>query len=141
MPPAALSTCLDPGLSPQDWYDLVNGHVFFWFNHERVQRHGVALRGRAQVLLTIDANALVASYEKSAYVTPFNIGNARRSPALRGRRTLCPVSSWRQHGWKLELPPGGRERNPRHVPAELLVKDAVPDIMRFITKKQYIAPW
>jgi hypothetical protein len=24
MPPAALARCLDAGLAPQDWYDLVN---------------------------------------------------------------------------------------------------------------------
>ncbi len=30
MPPEALRRCLDPGLTPQDWYDLVNAKVYFW---------------------------------------------------------------------------------------------------------------
>lgn len=141
MPPAALAAALDPGLSPSDWYDLVNGHVFFWLDVERMRRHGAALRARAQILLTVDVPALVAAYHHAAYVTPFNVGNARRAPARRGRRTLCPLASWRAHGWKEEAPPGGRTRPSSHAPAELLIEDGVPDIDRFILRRDHVAPW
>jgi hypothetical protein len=141
MPPAALAACLDSPLAPQDWYDLVNNHVFFWLSAERMQRHGVALRARAQLLLTIDAHALASAYGDAVFVTPFNIGNARRSPARRGRRTLTPIRSWRAHGWKAEALPGARERVANHQPAELLVEDSVPDIERFITRTQRIPAW
>ena len=141
MPPAALATCLDPGLSPLDWYRLVNSHVFFWLSRERVERHGKALRRRAQLLLTVDTAALVAAYEHRAFVTPFNIGNARRKPARRGPRTLCPVTSWRAHGWKLEAPPGCRPRPSSHGPVELLVEGSVPDIHRFVTHREILPPW
>jgi hypothetical protein len=141
MPPAALAKCLDEGTSTDDWYRLVNDHVFFWLSTERMKRHANALRTRAQILLTVDTTALVASYEDSAFVTPFNIGNARRMPASRGPRTLCPLTSWREHGWLLEAPPGGRQRSSSHPPAELLIAGAVPDIHRFVLNSEHIAPW
>jgi hypothetical protein len=141
MPPAALAACLDPGLSPQDWYRLVNGHVFFWLSLERVHRHAKALRRRAQLLLTVDTAALVGAYEHRAFVTPFNIGNARRRPARRGPRTLCPLTSWRTHGWKQEALPGSRPRPSSHRPAELLIEGGVPDIHRFVTHSEIRPPW
>ncbi|MEO7455927.1 MAG: hypothetical protein ABIY52_06675 [Gemmatimonadaceae bacterium] len=141
MPPAALARCLDPGTSPDDWYRLVNGHVFFWLGAERMERHRVALRARDQILLTVDTAALLAFYHDSAFVTPFNIGNARRTPARRGPRTLCPLVSWRQHSWMLEAAAGERPRPASHRPAELLIKGAVPDVHRFIVKSEYIAAW
>ena len=91
------------------------------------------------MLMTIDVPALVAAYADAVYVTPFNIGNARRSPAPRGRRTLVPLASWRAHGWKLESPDGKRVRAASHPPAELLVKGAVPDIAMFVRKAERLA--
>jgi hypothetical protein len=38
MPPQALARCLDPGLTPADWYALLNGCVFFWLDPDRVDR-------------------------------------------------------------------------------------------------------
>lgn len=141
MPPAVLARCLDDGTSPEDWYRLVNGHVFFWLSTERMRRHGRALCTRAQILYTIDARALVAVYGDAAFVTPFNVGNALRMPARRGARTLCPLASWREDGWKHETPAGGHRRSRHHPPAELLVRGAVPDIHTFILESEFIAPW
>jgi hypothetical protein len=141
MPPAALARCLDPGLSPDDWYRLINGHVFFWLSLDRVRRHGRALRTRAQLLLTVDTAALLAAHGDRAFVTPFNIGNARRKPARRGLRTLCPVSGWRKGGWTNEAVEGERPRASSHPPAELLVSGAIPDIHRFVRRTDLIAPW
>jgi hypothetical protein len=132
MPPRALMRCLDGGISVDEWYHLVNDHVFFWHSRERAQRHLHALHDRAQVLLTIDVWSLVAAYERVVYLTPFNIGNARRRPARRGRRTLVPLAWWRDSAWRSEAEPGRAERAASHPPAELLVKDGVPDICRFI---------
>lgn len=132
MPPQSLSRCLDGGITVDEWYHTVNDHVFFWLSRERVGRHLNALHGRAQVLLTVDVRSLVDAYASAVYLTPFNIGNARRRPARRGRRTLVPLASWRDSAWRMEAEPGRPERTARHPPAELLVKDAIPDISRFI---------
>lgn len=141
MPPAAIAACLDDGLTPQEWYDVVNGYVFFWLSVDRMRRHRIALRTRAQMLLTIDTRALVCVHGEKAFVTPFNIGNARRLPARRGFRTLTPVASWLESAWEMEAARGGRVRAASHPPAELLIEGSVPDIERFITGRELISPW
>jgi hypothetical protein len=134
MPPNALAACLEDGLSPREWYGLLNACVFFWIDPERLERHRHALRGRAQVLLTIDALALVAAYRDIAFVTPFNVGNARRKPARRSLRTLVPIDQWLANGWASEAVDGSRPRSRQHSPSELAVRGSIPDIMSYVTK-------
>ena len=140
MPPQALVRCLDGAISVDEWYHLVNDYVFFWLSRERARRHLNALHARVQVLLTVDVRSLVDAYERVVYLTPFNIGHARRRPARRGRRTLVPLASWRDSAWRSEAEPGRAERPARHLPAELLVKDAIPDITRFIVSAVRVEP-
>ena len=138
MPPQALARCLDPGLAPADWYALLNGCVFFWLDPDRVERHRAALGNRPQVLLTFDARALAAAYEAAAHVTPFNIGSAVRKAAARGLRTLVPVTQWQAQGWVSEALPRQPVRAASHRPAELVLRAAVPDAMRFVTATETI---
>ena len=138
MPPQALARCLDPGLAPADWYALLNGGVFFWLDPDRVARHRAALGGRPQVLLTFDARALAAAYEAMAHVTPFNIGSAVRKAAARGLRTLVPVAQWQAQGWASEALPEQPVRAASHRPAELVLRSAVPDAMRFVIAAETI---
>lgn len=138
MPPQALARCLDPGLAPDDWYALLNSCVFFWLDAERVQRHRAALRNRSQVLLTFDARALAAAYGAVAHVTPFNIGSAVRKAASRGPRTLVPLAQWQAEGWSSEALPGRAVRAASHRPAELVLRAAVPDAMRYVTATETI---
>ena len=65
MPPQSLSRCLDGGISVDEWSHVVNDHVFFWLSRERAHRHLNALRGRAQVLLTVDVQSLVDAYARA----------------------------------------------------------------------------
>jgi hypothetical protein len=133
MPPAALARCLDDGLTPDDWYELINSHVFFWADPDRLARHLRALRARPQVVLTLDGPRLAEAYSGQAFVTPFNVGAARRQPARRGRRTFVPLAAWRDNGWASEAPTGRPARRAQHPPAELVIRGAVPDILSFVT--------
>ena len=132
MPPAALGRCLDAGLSPQDWYDLVNAKVYFWLDEDRLQRHLAACASRAQVVVAIDLPALLARHGAAACLTPFNVGNARRRPAGRGRRSFVPLALWLEHRWRSEAEPGRSPRPASHPPAEIAIEDAVPDLMDFV---------
>ena len=131
MPPNALQGCL-VGLTPADWYGLVNARVFFWLDPGRLNRQRAACECRPQVVLAIDTARLIDAYAEQAEVTPINTGNARRKPAVRGTATFVPYTTWLKSGWESEtkalgIPPRRRS----HPPAELTVRDAVPDIMRF----------
>ena len=138
MPPAALAPCLDAGLAPQDWYDLVNQGIYFWADPKRVDRHLDALRGRPQVVLAIDAPALLRRYGEVAFVTAFNVGNARRRPAPRGTRSFVPLRSWQQDGWRAEALPGGPVRPSRHPPAEIVIRAAIPDIAAYVADTRHL---
>ena len=132
MPPAALQRCLDDGLSPDDWYRLVNDKVFFWLDEDRLHRHVAACGKRPQLIVTVDLRALVERHGSRAFVTPFNVGNARRRPAARGRRTFVPLAAWLTARWQSEAEPGAAPRARSHRPAELAIAGSVPDLMALV---------
>jgi hypothetical protein len=129
MPPDCLTRCLDQPLQPADWYALVNERVFFWISAERLQRHRAACLDRAQVILAVDTEQLMARHAGEAEVTAFNSGNAKRLPARRGRRSFVPYRSWLDKAWLEERASGLPPRPPAHPPIELVVRHAVPDIL------------
>lgn len=132
MRPTDLARCLDAPLSPDDWYDLLNGCVFFWLDEARVPRHAKALAKRDQVLLRLDARRLAAAYAPHVALSPFNLGAARRRPARRGLRTLVPLEDWRRDAWAAEAAPGAQPRRANHPPAEMILRAAIPDLAEFI---------
>lgn len=132
MPPAALARCL-VGMAPAEWYAMVNARVFFWLDPDRMNRQLAACGPRPQVVLVIDAAAMTAAHADRVALTPFNTGNARRKPAPRGAATFVPLSAWLRSGWESEAEGlDVKQRKNSHQPVELTVRDAVPDIMRFI---------
>ena len=118
MPPAALAPALDDGLSPSDWYALLNGFVFLWPDRERMKRQRRAYASRPQMVLTFNAAALLDHFAADAFVSPINSGNARRKAVRRGRDTLVPYATWLREGW-----PTGQASRP---PAELLLRRTIP---------------
>ena len=118
MPPSALALALDDGLTPEDWYALLNGFVFLWPDRDRVERQRRACGDRPQVVMTFDADALLADFGGRAFVSPFNVGNARRRPARRGQATLVRYAKWLEAGWP--------DRKRTHPPAEVLFASTVP---------------
>ena len=137
MPPSALKPCLR-GLTPQQWYRLLNGKVFFWFDEDRVARHLHACRRTSQIVLTIDADALLARHAARARwrrSIPATRGANRQCaaapPSCRGRRAS---SSWRSESDGL----GTTLRAKSHKPAELTVDHAVPDILDFVVSRRAV---
>ncbi len=133
MPPTALSACLI-GLTPAQWYALLNARVFFWVDPERLNRQRAACRARPQVVLAVDSAKLVHAHAPRLALTPINTGNARRKPARRGAATFVPYAQWIESGWDSEASALGTSARKRtHAPVEVTVADAVPDIMRLVT--------
>ena len=139
MLPSALKRCLDPGLSPQAWYDLVNSKVFFWLQAERLDRHLAACRARPQVVVTVDLRRMLARHGEAAYVTPFNVGNARRRPASRGQRTFVRLDAWLRTRWESEAAEGPTTRARTHPPAEIAIEGSVPDLMEFVVETRRVS--
>ncbi|GHO93701.1 hypothetical protein KSF_037490 [Reticulibacter mediterranei] len=140
MPPTALANCLI-GLTPSEWYALINARVFFWLDPARLNRHRAACEPRPQVVLTVDASKLVAAYAEKIAVTPINTGNARRRPARRGAATFVPYAAWITSAWTSEAASLGTPVRPSsHHPVELTVTGSIPDIMQFVVEVQQLAP-
>ena len=140
MPPRALERCL-VGLAAAEWYALLNGKVFFWFDPERLNRQRRACSGFPQVVLTIDSERLLRHYADRAALTPINSGNARRKPAPRSTATFVPYHVWAESGWRSEAEAlRTRPRSPRHPPVELAIDDAVPDVMTCVLSIRRLAP-
>jgi hypothetical protein len=38
MSDAKLKNCLEPGISPQQWYEILNDKVFFWVSREKLNK-------------------------------------------------------------------------------------------------------
>lgn len=140
MPPSALVRCLDAGISPEVWYRLVNSKVFFWQHIERLNRHLAACGGRPQIVIVVDSRRLLKRYGHSAFVTPFNVGNARRRPAPRGNRTFVPLDVWLATRWESEAKPGCSARSRNHPPVEIAIEGSVPDLMDSVIEVVPIEP-
>jgi hypothetical protein len=139
MPPTGLETCL-VGMTPAEWYRLINARVFFWLDPGRLNRQRAACEPRPQVVLTVDTASLVARYSRHLEVTPINTGNARRRPARRGAATFVPYIAWTKSGWASEAAAlGTPERSRSRLPAELTVVGSVPDVMQFVVQVSELA--
>jgi len=133
MPPAALARCLQNGLAPEDWFELLNSKVFFWLEAGRLNRQRRACGTSPQIVLTVDAARLLARYGAQATVTPINTGNAMRAAAPRNLTTFVPYQRWIEDGWVHEKLERTATRASNHKPVELTIDDAVPDIMDYVT--------
>ena len=132
MPPKALMRCLTSGLTPEDWFELLNSKVFFWLDPKRLNRQRLACGASPQVALIVNASRLLIKYNGLATVTPINTGNALRCAAPRNLTTFVPYERWLIDGWAYENIPGAQPRPRSHRPAELTISEAVPDILDYV---------
>jgi len=138
MPAEALQRCL-VGMTPAKWYALLNDKVFFWCSRDRLDRQLGACTKRPQIVLTLDTQRLLARHAQRVALTPFNTGNARRKPAIRGQATFVPYARWLESAWRSEADSlGVGERPSHHAPVELTVAGAVRDVAEFITEIEHV---
>ena len=140
MSSSALMQCLI-GMTPAEWYRLINSKVFFWLDADRLNRQRRACGSRAQIVLVVETQRLLARHAEKAALSPFNTGNTRRKPAIRGRSTFVPYTVWSESGWFNEgLALGVRIRARTHPPVELTVEGAVPDITDMLIRTCLLCP-
>ncbi|MHC5540145.1 DUF7002 family protein [Singulisphaera rosea] len=106
-----LNRCL--GTMPaSDWFELLNGRVFFWPSGDRLNRHLKARlgMGRDQAVLTFDTAALLARYGDALQLSLLNSG-CTRPPQPRGVETLS--QSRTIHSTRFASAAGLPSRSPR----------------------------
>jgi hypothetical protein len=130
-----LLRCLTDGMTPREWYRILNGKVFFWTSMQRLQRLLTAKAGRdvAQLVFTVDTQSLVNTHRDRVRLSGMNTGSTIRKPLPRGPKTFLPIP---------EFPYDERRRTraPSDALVELVVEGAVPDIMDHLIEVDEVGP-
>lgn len=92
---SALTKCLR-GMTPQQWYRLLNRRVFFWVTERRLTAllNARAYRDRKHTVLVLDTARLVKQHAKRLILSPINSGSTIYDPHERGRDTFLPFSRY-----------------------------------------------
>ena len=115
-----LRVCLEDGLSPAQWYAVLNARVFFWLDRARLTRllGARAYRRRAHLVITLDTGSLLAAHSARVRLSPINSGSTLFVPQMRGLATFRCIGD-----------------HPASAPAiELTVEDGVPDVAAHVVR-------
>ena len=118
MPPGKLGLALTD-MEPSEWYQLLNGKVFFWSTESRLISFLQARshRERPHDVLTICTRSLVEQYANEITLSPINSGTVRVPAHRRGSNTFKTIAEYTC-------------RTRRECFAELAVEGSVPDMKR-----------
>jgi hypothetical protein len=127
MSEGALNKCLQDGLTPRDWYRILNERTFFWLSRDRLRRllRARAYRGRPQTILTLETRSLVEAHGDRIELSPINSGATIFNPVPRGLRTFLPIEKYDFEGWR-------KRRPAADAVVELVVRRGVPDVREHV---------
>lgn len=123
-----LRRCLQDGLTPQDWYEILNARVFFWLTRRRLLRllTARAYKDVEHDVLEIDTAPLVAAYKQQITLAPINTGATKPMPAPRGRSTIVTIADYDYAG--------RLKKNRREPVVELAITSGVPSVKDFVRR-------
>lgn len=129
MDDSGLRRCLQDGMSPEEWYRLLNSKVFFWLTCDRLLRllNAGTYRSEEHDVLEVDARALVSTHADKIWFCPMNSGCTKPFPHPRGQGTFRRIADYPYKHWSSK-----RSRGERVV--ELAVDYGVPDLAKFVTR-------
>ena len=87
------------GMTPPEWYALLNARVFFWIGEERLQKLLGTYRHRDNLVLVLDTAMVMARHAAQTTLSPINSGFSRRFPQPRGRDTFRPIAEYPFDYW------------------------------------------
>ena len=124
MPEGRLITALTGGTTPRQWYELINGKVFFWAEEQRL--HGLLgardYRKLEHDVLTLDSSTFIPAYAEAIWLCHMNSGNTWPMPHRRGTEIFCKIVDY----------PVTRTGKPKKKVVELVVDYAVPNIADYV---------
>jgi hypothetical protein len=90
------------GMTPTEWYRLLNGKVFFWLTAERVTGllSARAYRNREHTVLTIDTERLLNRHLAEVTLSPINSGSTLYTPQPRGVDTFQTLANYPFDAWR-----------------------------------------
>jgi hypothetical protein len=129
MDDSGLRRALRDGLSPADWYRVVNRKVFFWVSESRLQTllGARAYRSRRHIVCIVDTARLLERHSDRVTLSPMNSGATKPIPHPRGRDTFLTLG---------EYPFAERVRRRLQPLVELAVEYSVPDVLDLLVGLQ-----
>jgi len=126
MPEGRLIRALTDGTTPRQWYELINGKVFFWTEEARL--HGLLgardYRHLEHDVLTLDSSTFIPAYAHAIWLCHMNSGNTWPMPHRRGTDIFRRIADY----------PVTRIGKPVKPVVELVVDYAVPDIADYVVE-------
>lgn len=121
---AALKKCLLDGLTPAQWFWMLNQRTFFWLSSDRLRGllSAKAYRKKRQTVLTVDTRTLLKSHFDRIELSAINSGSALYTPVPRGKLTFRSIIEYDYDYWAKK-----RKSSGDHI-VELVVRGGVPDI-------------
>ena len=111
-------------LSVEEYLRLLNGKVFFWLTEKRLSTFldARAFRNDPHLVITVDTERLVDTYEDRITLSPINSGATVYRAVPRGTTTFQTIADY-------DFEVRRRSRGPAEAIAELAVEYAVPDVV------------
>ena len=122
-----LRRSLPEGITPEDWYRLLNRKVFFWATLDRLETLLKAYRESRHTILVIDTADLVQRYGDKVAVTTMNTGATKPMPHPRGYDSFVELS-------KFDYDASRRIRGKSKAIAEVTIGYAVRDIASLVKR-------
>ena len=129
MDDGGLRRALEDGLTPEQWYLMLNQRVFFWLREERLLRllNAKAYSSVAHTVLTIETAALLREHAAGVTLSPINSGATKPYPWPRSRLTFLAIPDYPFHEWRAR-------RSLANAVVELAVTPSVPAIADIVTR-------
>lgn len=124
MPPKRLEQALVDGTTPQQWYRLINGKVFFWAQEHRMHRLLNYYGDTEHDVLQVDTESLLAAHADDIWLCHMNSGNTLPIPHHRGIDVFKRIDAY----------PETRTGRPTKEVVELVVDYAVPKIANYVVR-------
>lgn len=124
MPPDRLRTALIDGTTPEEWYRLINGKVFFWAERARLLRLLKArdYRKKEHDVLTIDTQSLLKAHSDRTWLCHMNSGNTWPVPHARGKDIFQRIPAY----------PAKKNGKPVKTVVEVVVDGSVSDMANHV---------
>ncbi|MGO8377691.1 hypothetical protein ACC745_18520 [Rhizobium ruizarguesonis] len=128
-----LNRCLQDGLTPKDWYEILNSRSFFWLSASRIWRllKAKAYRDQPQTVLTINSAGLIAAHRDRIWLSALNSGSTLFNPQPRGHQTFKRIEDF-------PFKERSKRRKEDNV-VELVVDHSVSDVAKYVLAVHRVA--
>ncbi len=125
-----LQVLLPPEISPRQWYEFLNGKVFFWLTKKRLDKfsNAKAYRNTEHEVLMLNSRKFVEVYRDRIWLSPINSGCTFPSRAERDYSTFSGINDYPYLYWRHE------KKRYRDAVVELCVDDRISNIVDFVER-------